>query len=388
MPARQIKGFNITTSEIEPVTVDLPANTDQRYMSGSSASNGFMQGVIIGSSAFGFTRNGANSFTINKYGKWKEGNNAVTASSTFTVEALESSQTSTNTYPVLCHNLKTNTLEVFFTTTRLTRAYKVHHLVINPDNLTKQSETVFNSDYLIGQTVVSRGGSSAAQSNDNTSRTAALTFTGFIDYYTNTYYLPILGFYQNEFIAIPSRYQNYIINETNTDAAWTTGHSFGMRLNIVNNAFAYKEPFYITGLTVDCPLRHAADDGTVNEFCYRSYQRGRWTDHYSNNATTIANRILQWGYSKPRIGNFSSNVVQMLPLSGAPNLIYGGAQGSYPHFHVSNSFALVALSKVMCGIDFPSTGIRKNENDIVTIQYGWSVGPCEQAPVYQSLTQS
>jgi len=361
--ARDVTGYNITTgAKTEKFT--LPAGTDTRYM------GNWMQGVIIGNNAYSITRGtqgATTNLTISRYGSWKQGDNAATQTQILPV-TRQASDDSPIIFPVLVHNLYEGKLEVFYTACTTSTGYEVHHFTLNPLTLLG-TEEILDMPYCIGQNIVSTPGTVTTSSDSNVNRTSAVTFTGFLDAYTLMYHLPFSAFRH------PTNGQTYAVPSWWTEYTWSQYHRIGIRCRINSGSITYGEEFYVCTLTAFTIYHIEADQGY--DLAWWSYHAGRW--YYGHNwGVHNGNRVLQWGYSQTGLGNTATLPTQFLPLSG--EFCLTSTDDNYKYLDGNNGFSLVALSRVVCGVNLPGSGVYKISNDALYVTYGWSIGSCDTLP--------
>jgi hypothetical protein len=343
---RNLRAFNITTGKI-----------DQTILLSSKPSNwmgAFMQGVIIGNSAFSVSQSGL-TITVNRYDNWKNGTNGSSATNAITLTATTGTSVTANA--VALHNLATGNLELFTTVGKLSDGYDVRRIVIQPSTL-NATVSFHVLPYLITQTLPSVSGTNTGVNNTNSGgQTRASTFIGFLDYTSKTettdgiYHLPFSKFISNG--------QEITVGDFPSTKAWMYGYRVGVRFSIdkTTSEITLGSEFIVCGL-YSFTVQHQGIDDSV-----------AWYASNTNWRTCNHDRVLQWGYTKTM---FQDTVlpVQMMPVTGpyrntSNDMYYSWAVGKNP-------FSLMAVSRVMCGLNLKAP-VYKTENDSLYITYGWQL---------------
>jgi hypothetical protein len=348
--SRDITGYNVTTGQILNEKVSLTSKP-------SHWMGAFMQGVVIGNSAFSVSASGS-SVVVNRYSGWKSGDNTVSATVTISPTRTATAGTAlSGVNPVAVHNLATGKLEVFITLTKLAETYEVCRISIDPVTLT-YTQTPHFLPYLVTQTLPSVSGTNTALAYKNDSgQTRSSTFVGFLDYTSKTN--DIDGIYHLPFSKFIVSGKEVTVNDFPT--AWMYGYRVGVRFGIdkASGEVILGSEFIVCGLysfsSPSYDLSSSAEE-------YAFYARDE------NYRTCNHDRVLQWCYTKTAFQN-TVLPVQMLPTAGpfryAETDSNNWASGRNP-------FSLMTVSRVLCGLNLESS-IFKGEDDTLFVTYGWQL---------------
>jgi hypothetical protein len=346
--SRNITGYNVTTGKILEEKVSLVSQP-------SNWMGAFMQGVVIGNNVFSVSGNNS-SVTVNRYGNWKLGSNTVSASTSITPISVESGSLLSGVYPVAVHNLATGKLEVFVTLKKLAETYEVCRIIIDPINLS-YTQTNHYLPYFITQSLPSVSGSSTSGNAKNDGgRTRASTFIGFLDFTSKTN--EVDGVYHLPFSKFILDGREITVNDF--PSSWMYGYRVGVRFTIdkQTNDVTLGSEFIVCGLySFSGPAISTSESNPM------------WYSTGNNYYTCNHDRVLQWCYTKTGLQNIVLPV-QMLPTAGP----YATSDTDSSNIWAAgkNPFSLVAVSRVLCGLNLKSP-IFKSEDDTLYMTYGWQL---------------